>query len=392
MTTAFNWSDYITDRIAESFDLPTTAIDLPKEAIEEALKKVLHASELSLKASDPSLCSQAEAAQLIASNPSTSIFFPTLGSSISCVLSENALRTLFSWLLRKTLSSDESIAPDLARAIQQVLAAQVLDAAVKAGFAPAQGALIQESAPPTEGGSLHLITCCIDETEVPLQLFAPYSLLAKLEKKQIAPTPEQLRSWKSPLALEVGSVDLNLSELKNLAHGDCLLLDRCTLDPTTYHGTMTFTLHGKALFRAKLKGNECKLLDYPFDAIGATPMDDANPNEMNPNEQTPPPAGESPWLEGETDVPTPPPEANAEPVEQAQTTLSADQVPLEVKVELGHIEMSAARLTELAPGQVIDLGIRPEQGVECTVGGKRVARGLLVKIGEMIGVRITEIK
>lgn len=387
MTTAFNWSDYITDRIAESFDLPTTAIELPTAAIEEALATALHANKLSLNTERPLPTSCEEATALISESLSGSIFFPAFGSSLTWILSESAVRALFSTLLRKKLSSDESITPDLAHAIQHVLAAAVLEATTKAGFAPASGALIQQSAQPTQSGALFPITCHIDESEIRFQLFAPYSLLSKLEKKQSVPTPEQLRSWKRPLALEVGSVSLNLSELKSLAHGDCLLLDRCTLDPTTYHGTMTFTLHGKALFRAKLKGNECKLLDYPFDAIGATPMDEMDPKEIGPHEETPPPASESPWLEEEAES-----EGALEPVEQAKSTLAPHQIPLELKVELGHIEMSAARLTELAPGQVIDLGIRPEQGVECTVGGKRVAKGLLVKIGEMIGVRITEIK
>jgi len=381
MTTAFNWSDYITDRLAESFDLPSKAIELPASEIEEALAKALHAGSLRLGSDSPAPASQQQAAELIGSGLSGSIYLPVFGAAATWILSESALRTLFAQLLRKTLGPDESLAPDLAHAIQNVLAAQALEAAARAGFAAAEGALIQQSAPPTESGALYPLTCTIDETKVPFQLFVPYSLLTKLEKKPSRPTPEQMHSWKTQIALEVGSVNLLLSDLKTLNHGDCLVLDRCTLDPTTYHGTLTFTLKGKALFRAKFKDRECKLLDYPFDAIGATPMDEINPDEMNPNEEEIPTT--APWVEEE---------AAAEPVEQAKATLSPDQIPLEVKVELGHIEMNAARLAELAPGQVLDLGIRPEQGVECTVGGKRVAKGLLVKIGEMIGVRITEIK
>lgn len=382
MTATFNWSDYITDRLTETFDLPAAAIEIPIAPIEEALSQALHTNTLSLHAAAAQPTTQTEIAQLAREGCSGSIHLPALGQSITWILSESAIRTLFSKLLRKTLANDESLAPDLVQGVQKVLAAQVLTALAKAGFAPVRGAWIQGEAAPEENGVLCPVTCHVDDTEIIVQLFAPYMLLSQLATKATQPTPAQLQSWKVALALEIGSVDLAFSELKQLRYGDCLLLDRCTLDPATYHGTTTFTLKGKALFRAKFKGHECKLLDYPFDAIGDAPMDEVNPNEMDPNE----PTDNSPWLESEAEAPP------AEPIQQAKATLAPEQISLELKVELGHIEMSAARLAELAPGQVIDLGIRPEQGVECTVGGKRVAKGLLVKIGEMIGVRITEIK
>ncbi|NDE82905.1 MAG: YscQ/HrcQ family type III secretion apparatus protein, partial [Chlamydiia bacterium] len=49
------------------------------------------------------------------------------------------------------------------------------------------------------------------------------------------------------------------------------------------------------------------------------------------------------------------------------------------------------QLLELRPGNVLDLQVKPEQGVYVTVGGKRIARGELIKLGDVLGLKILKI-
>lgn len=78
------------------------------------------------------------------------------------------------------------------------------------------------------------------------------------------------------------------------------------------------------------------------------------------------------------------------PSEQASEVFSADEIPLSISIELGRLQMSIKKLMELEPGNLLELGVKPEQNVELTFGGKCIARGELLKIGDTLGVRILE--
>jgi len=46
--------------------------------------------------------------------------------------------------------------------------------------------------------------------------------------------------------------------------------------------------------------------------------------------------------------------------------------------------------SELSPGNVIELGVQPEQGVSLVIDGKVVGRGELLQVGDILGVKILE--
>ena len=60
-------------------------------------------------------------------------------------------------------------------------------------------------------------------------------------------------------------------------------------------------------------------------------------------------------------------------------------------VEVGRIEMSIKTIMELQPGNMLELNVRPENGVDLVVNGKRIGKGELLKLGESLGVRILDI-
>jgi flagellar motor switch protein FliN/FliY len=65
--------------------------------------------------------------------------------------------------------------------------------------------------------------------------------------------------------------------------------------------------------------------------------------------------------------------------------------PVTLTVELGRISVPLGRLAGLKPGDVLELNRHGREPVEVTSGGRTVARGELVLIGEELGVRVTTV-
>ena len=85
-----------------------------------------------------------------------------------------------------------------------------------------------------------------------------------------------------------------------------------------------------------------------------------------------------------------PGEAKPAPVKEVKP-VKADEVPLDVVVEVGHFKITVQKLSELKPGDILDLNFRPEEGVQLVANGHYIAKGELLKIGDLIGVRILDI-
>ncbi|HEY66273.1 MAG TPA: flagellar motor switch protein FliN [Caldilineae bacterium] len=66
-------------------------------------------------------------------------------------------------------------------------------------------------------------------------------------------------------------------------------------------------------------------------------------------------------------------------------------VPLRVTVELGRAEMSIREVLTLTPGSVVELSKVAGEPVDILVNGKLIARGEVVVIDDMFGVRVTDI-
>jgi type III secretion system YscQ/HrcQ family protein len=75
-----------------------------------------------------------------------------------------------------------------------------------------------------------------------------------------------------------------------------------------------------------------------------------------------------------------------------ETLTSLQELPLEVSVEVSRLEMNFKTLSELKPGNLLELATRPENGVHLVVNGQKLARGELIRVGQLLGIRILEIK
>ena len=67
------------------------------------------------------------------------------------------------------------------------------------------------------------------------------------------------------------------------------------------------------------------------------------------------------------------------------------QVTLELTVEVGRTRMTLGQALALGPGSVITLDRLADQPVDLLVNGKPVARGEVVVIDDVFGLRVTKI-
>ncbi|MDK2945313.1 flagellar motor switch phosphatase FliY [Geotoga petraea] len=84
------------------------------------------------------------------------------------------------------------------------------------------------------------------------------------------------------------------------------------------------------------------------------------------------------------------PQQNTQNIDMNKLQLLLD-VPLEIKVELGRVQMSLKEVLDLHNGSMLQLDKLAGEPLDIYANGKLVARGEVVVIEESFGVRITEI-
>ncbi len=235
------------------------------------------------------------------------------------------------------------------------------------------------------------------------------------EEPKSAPSAAQLDAL---VAVEAGRTFLTPEEMAGLHNGDFLMLDHPFFIPGSPKARVYVTYNGHPLFRAKLQEGGLKILEMPlqheaFLPLGGLsmamkkdrPQQDVAPEEdppaphrqsktSNAPESLQDPSDENPFEgeEAEEELPemTEEEAKSTAPTGLAQEPINIKQLPMTVVVELTELSMSIDQLTSLQPGNLLDLDIRPENGVMLMVNGKIVGRGELVRIGDNVGVRITQ--
>lgn len=243
-------------------------------------------------------------------------------------------------------------------------------------------------------------------------------------------SPEALNSWKkrwadrtlsttlqSPLAeklqvpihLEIGNTKLLHSEWAAVQPGDFIALDHCSYDVTAGKGRVMLTINGVPMFRAKLKQGVIKILEFPMYHEALMNSNDSPTDDLGEAEEEP---GESVEEEneslGEIEEEEKPKEEGADDLEEEaeekpagvaiptgeaakEKKISPSEIPLNIVVEVGRIQMSMQKLMEIEPGNTLELDVHPENGVDLVVNGRRIGKGELLRIGESLGVRILDI-
>lgn len=207
--------------------------------------------------------------------------------------------------------------------------------------------------------------------------------------------------------LEAGRVALSQAAWSKVQPGDFVLLDTCTVIPGVDKGRVMMTTGGIPLFRAMLKKEQIKILEHPlYHEVETSMSDETEDSEHEEKEESSeledePGEGEEgeegdDLLEGEEELAEQEDEADDAHEEHARTSsggahVAIEQIPVTLVVEVGRLKISLAKLRELQPGNLLDLDVRPEEGVDLVINGRSVGRGELLRVGESLGVRVLEI-
>ena len=220
-----------------------------------------------------------------------------------------------------------------------------------------------------------------------------------------------LKNLTFQIGVEAGRTFLKASELLEFQPGDVLLLDHPFLIPGSEKSRVFLTHQGKPLFRAKLKDGGVKILEMPLQHEAFIPLGEMSMANQEPIPETTeeefldpeslPTTEDSetePFKEEEEKEEELPPmtETEASEISKKATIVSKKSVklqdlPLSVVVQLTELTMTMGELAALQPGNMLDLDIRPENGVSLVVNGRVIAQGELILIGENVGVRLQEI-
>ncbi len=229
--------------------------------------------------------------------------------------------------------------------------------------------LSEEATPPQEGLAIDILIGPFHA-----RIFCPSPFHTEFSN-HFASRPFSIAS--SPLAkelevelrLKIGSTILSTQKWDEVKVGDFVLLEHASFDPEKNKGSVTVNLNNTPLFHANYREGVLKILDYAFYYEEGVNM------EKNTEE---------PLWEGDEEQP-PPDEA---PIEKA---VSMHEAPIVLTVEMGRMQMQLEKLLQLQPGNVLEISLRPELGVNITVNGKKVAKAELIKMGDVYGLKILSV-
>ncbi len=318
------------------------------------------------------------------------------------VTSDQDLKLLMAELLGGKKSASYFFDTPLARGFYHYLGVQVLQALEEISFAPSLSPRLSE-------GSASLQEMVGEQSCYVIDLSVKFK--HKTVWGEILLTDAFRREWKSHFAqravpflneerlektpvevgLEVGQTALSYRAWQSVRTGDFILLDRCTYDPVDKMGSAVLTLGTKPLFRGKIKKEGVMLSAYPtYEEVDVTIDDDEEGNLYGDLDSDSDLDDEDSFFDDEEEgealeSEAPPP---LQPESGEKPSLKPEELPVQLTVEVGRLRMNIKELMNLAPGNLLELPISPEQGVDIRVNGKKMGRGELIRMGETLGVRI----
>lgn len=244
--------------------------------------------------------------------------------------------------------------------------------------------------------------------EIMLRFIVPENLRKQwLQHFQSAPKRFPLESSKNIevlCSLELGRVSFSYQEWKKIKKGDFIPVS-ANVDPESGSGSFYLSVNQKPLFRVRMKSEGLKILEQPIYEEEMLSMDDDHDDLLS----------EISDLEKERKQPLDPiPEEDSDldydeedddsfdldEDEESDEKISVKKekselekigmVPLNVVVEVARFKMTCEKLLHLKPGNLIELDVSLDRPVDLVVNGKKIGMGELVRIGDSLGVQVTD--
>lgn len=293
----------------------------------------------------------------------------------------------------------------------------------------------------------------VADRHITTRLFLDETLRRSWKEKHIIPfeisqNPTLAQKLTLPVSIEAGYFNMRQQQWNSLKPGDFIFLDGCTIDDSLHDGTLLLRIYDIPYYKAHLsEGNitldeqpsyseiestmpkndddtdfdfdddsdfedtehdektehEDEDSDFNFDDDSDFDFDDDSEiehdtevNDKHAESNAAAPAAAAPKAKATAAAPAKPAaptsgkktEVASSPAKQAG---SLKDIPMHVVVEVGRFQMTVEKMMELQPGNMLNLNVRPEDGVDLVVNGRRIGKGELLKFGETLGVRITEV-
>lgn len=374
------------------------------------------------------------------------------GGNLCWLMAEKDIIYLMSLLLTKQEEPPLSIDPSLELGFYHFLALEVINTLPQLNFDKSLSAqILQNNALPTESSLCLDVSVTIHEKTLWGRLIISSELNQKWKERYAHRTVDAPLADTIELEVSVvaGKTSFTKSEWLQVALGDFLVLDRCTVQPNG-EGKVFLAIDDTTVFSGQIKNGKITIVESPLYREVEIGMNTKLPDENHENEEEneeeefssledeneldeefeetgeetelegeetelegeegeeeeelgeedqelqarehwPPPPEKRPEKEAAAPVQAPPQQVEEKPKEKEKKTVSPEEIPLSVVVEVGRLQMSVQKLMELQPGNLIDLNINPDDGVDLVVNGRRIAKGELLLVGNTLGVRILDI-
>lgn len=434
----YDWLKQIPTSLLQLDEIPLTVSPLPFpwEELSKAIGEVFQIPDFRLEPSPLQWLTNEELVAGMGSDlkPLTCTI-PSFEGLLCLVMSTPDVQRLMSLLLNDSHHENDILDEEFLQGFYYFAAYEVIHLLTKLSFGNALSPQIQKN------GQLPTEACLSADIKIHLR--------GKTIIARILISSALRRSWKEkhaerslelpihsslaekltlPVHIEVGRTTFKPSEWKTVKCGDFVLLDSCSINPYDEKGgRVTLTINGIPFYIGKIKDGNIKILDHPL----YSQQEDTNMSNIPPDksqedhddlsmdfdtesfdseiesehehgtesehiseelsEESQAPSEEHSETEEEHTEEHEEDELVASKTIPAESPLKIENIPLSVIVEVGRLQMSVKKILELQPGNLLELDVHPENGVDLVVNGKRIAKGELVKLGEALGVRILDI-
>jgi flagellar motor switch protein FliN len=436
---SYDWVREIKPELKKLDSIPLTgaAPPFPWEDFSSRLAKALDCNDLIIHPGEIAWLSKEHLYEGLGDSPFPLIFtIPSLRGQVCWVMPAQEMDVLAALLLTKETHPLSFHDPDLSQSFYRFLALETLYHLTQVAYDKSLiPILTNQTTLPNEDSLCKDVSISLQgQTIWGRLIISPEFRSSWVEHFALKAEPSQLSTEMAQLIdivvhLEAGKCQMTLKEWETVQLGDFILLDSCSLDSTRLDGRVMLTINGKQAFRAKLKDGTLKILELPLLHEVNAPMAKTPENEAehededdfsdldlpeNTDEHSDEHSEEEDLFEHETeDSLTEDDEEQTDAAHEGDGKEAAEkkgpvqplsskenhpagpivpeQIPLTLIVEVGQIQMNVDQLLKLEPGNLLEIDIHPENGVNLTIHGKVVGKGELIRIGDAIGVRVLEL-
>lgn len=273
MTKSAHWIKKIEPEIVEAASLPSyvSPPDFPFDQFSEILSQTLGIENLEIGLGSSEWKVRENYYNGLGSNPlSLGLQMSPLQGNLFWVVSFDDMQKLTSWLKDR---KDQAISldhPDLLKGLYRYIFVEALKTTQNLGTYGNLALKLVDH--PTQDNSAFAIDVSIkngSETIWGRLLLSStfYTSFSNYYASQ-RPSLNQIKKGKDikiPLSIEVGSVSLTSDELKSLSVGDFIVAEQVYYHVEAGKGSCKIYLNERAIFQAKIRENQIKILDYIFE-------------------------------------------------------------------------------------------------------------------------------